>query len=446
MLPSAAMFYRFIQAACVLFTLLTLLSGCATTTPGKSGPGTDRGDAGRSYGISPVLTPREIPRTDVIARLRRDFSLPELNSALVRKYENRYRRHPEAIEAMLEEAAWSLPYVIDQVQARGFPAEIALLPAIESEYRPAATSASGAAGIWQIVRNTGRHYGLTRSHWKDDWLDLEKSTLAALEYLDSLNCSFDGDWLLSLAAYNTGQGRLRKLIRKARASGKRGQFHELHLPLETRHFVPKLLALRNVIAEPARFGLSLPALPHTNQFSHHPLESRITHRTAAKFCGVNIQVINHLNAENRHGITAPGTANSLRIPNHCSTGFSLAMQNFSGESVTPKNPVYFAKHRVRHGDSLWLIARRYGTTVAAIMETNNLANHQLRVGKSLRIPTESTGRTDKKKSTLVHLVQAGDTLWALAKKYGVSARRIARWNRIAINGTLALGQKLLIFR
>ena len=420
---------------CILF-----VSGCATTI-NNSGVIPHSSKTETDSLLQPHTIMRGIGQNDLLSNIRHKFALPDFNSNLVIKYENWYRTHPNALPQTLAKAEWSLPWVYNQVLEAELPTEIALLPIIESGYNPTVRSAQNAQGLWQLVKVTGKHYGLERNQWIDERRDLEKSTKAALTYITELNRIFDGDWLLTLAAYNSGQGRIRKQISKNIAQGGSGSYEELDLIKETKHFVPKLIALRNVIRNPYKFSNTLPVVPANRKFVNVAVLNQLSHKTIARFCNTEHSTITILNAAHQQGKTPPGKQ-LVRIPQHCESRFLQLAKNYK-ESKTRKIPIN-PTHRyiVKRGDSLWKIARINQTTVNSILKDNPaLKSSKLQPGQTLLLHSNAKNRNKKKTYT----IKSGDTLSYIAQLFQVTPAKLASWNNIDLNGILKLGQKLLIY-
>lgn len=395
---------------------------------------------------APSLRFSGMESTDLLGQLRRGFSLPDPGTAEVRDYERWYAKHPAALDHLAEPGGWYLPYIAREVFARGMPAEIALLPAVESGFDATARSPSGAAGLWQFTGATARHFGLYEGPWLDQRMNLETSTRAALDYLEALHRRFHGDWLLALAAYNAGQGTVGKLMERNLARGHAVGFRHLDLPEETRHFVPKLIALRNVVADPRRYGVTLPPLANRIRFVRVDAPAQVSHARAASLCGVETSLVSQINAGQLRGATPPRGPHRIRLPDECAAGLdlaSLAMPPAAPRSMATAGTT--SDYVVRRGDSLWTIARAHGLSLAALSHANPGVGADLSVGQRLVIPGPPGGGDGEASTAIVHHVAPGDTLSQIAQRYQVSAEAIARWNRIALTSTLSLGQALTVF-
>ncbi|RMD80759.1 MAG: LysM peptidoglycan-binding domain-containing protein [Gammaproteobacteria bacterium] len=368
-----------------------------------------------------------------------------------------YVEHPAYLERLAQRAAPYLGYILDQVEERGMPAEIALLPAVESAFQPFAYSPGRAAGLWQFIPGTARRYGLRLSWWYDGRRDLVDATRAALDYLEHLRDTFHGDWLLALAAYNAGEGTVLQALRRNRRRGRPADFWSLDLPRETRQYVPRLLALASLVAQPARYGVRLPPLPADRRLAVVETGSQIDLALAAELAGMELEELYRLNPGFNRWATDPDGPHRLVLPAEKAAAFRQALAR-----VPPERRVQWRRHRIRPGETLGGIARRYRTTVALLRRVNGLRGHLIRAGDHLLVPMAARRLSDYALSALarrearlrrprgavrlVHVIQPGDTLWELARRYGVPLRRLAAWNGMAPGDLLHPGQELVIWK
>ncbi len=430
-----------LPARILTLVIALLLAGCSVLSTSPRPPrGADRG-AGESADPQPVLTYRGISGGDLLGRLRQGFSLPDHRHSEVRRFEDWYRRHPAAAQQMVDQGSWALPYVLEAVETRGYPTEIALLPAVESGFDPLARSTGGAAGIWQFTAITARHMDLERNRWIDQRLELEASTTAALDYLEELRRTFDGDWMLALMAYNAGAGRVKQALNASRLRGAPPDYRRLGVSRESREFVPRLLALRNVVRDPGQFGIALEPVPNRPQHVRVELPTRIDHASVADACNADTGTITALNAEHLLRVTPPGGPHRVRVPLPCAGRIDDLAASGRLFRPEPEPEQQYAVHVVAAGDTLWEIANAYRVPVRELAAVNGTGEDLIRPGQHLRIP----GRGEEGPARVVHQVRSGDTLSDLARTYRVSARAIADWNRIALDSTLSLGQGLLIY-
>ncbi len=394
---------------------------------------------------------------DLWDRIRSGFALPHLDSKYVADYERWYRNRPEYLKRLVNRAQRYLFYIVEEVEKRKMPTEIALLPAIESAFKPTAYSRAHAVGLWQFIPATGRRYGLKQNWWYDGRRDVVEATQAALNYLQQLHDEFDGDWFLALAAYNAGEKRVHKAIAYNRKRKRDTVYSKLRLKAETRRYVPKLIALKNVVFDPHKFGLRLDSIPNEPYFAEVDLESQIDLSVISKSAEIPHTELRSLNPAFRRWATDPNGPHRLLVP------VASRQQVQRTISKLPDSArMRWIRHRIRRGDTLSTIARRHGVTVRVIQSANNLRGTRIRAGRDLLIPVSlrryaaaasahPASRSSKRAKTrklkpVVYRVRSGDTLWGIARRHDVYVRQLTRWNAIHVNDVLRLGQKILIYR
>ncbi len=404
--------------------------------------------------VGPV--PRAEPE-NLWVRIRDGLGLPEPDNARVKVQLNWYARHPEYLDRAFARSEPFLHFIQQEVEARHMPSEIALLPVVESAFRPFAYSHGRAAGLWQFIPSTGRRFGLKQNWWYDGRRDVYASTRAALDYLNQLKNDFNGDWLLALAAYNSGEGTVLAAQARNRRRGRPTDFWHLGLPRETRAYVPKLLALGELIAHPKRYGITLPPIPDKPFLAVVQIRSQIDLARAAQLSGLSLDEIYRLNPGFNRWATAPDGPHRLLLPKDDAAAFLGKLAE-----LPPHERISWARHRIRPGESLSVIARRYHTTVAVLRRINKLRGNRIRAGHHLLIPVASESlahyrlsagqrrlalrRVSRSGHKEVHVVRPGDTLWQIARNFGVSLRALARWNGLAPGDVLPLGRKLVIWK
>ena len=399
----------------------------------------------------PAAAPAQIDpvaAVDLWQRLRDGFKLSNLEDSpgRVEKFEKWYAKHPKYFSRLAERAYWFLPYVLDQVEARGMPTEVALLPAIESAYRPDATSRSKAAGMWQFIGSTGRRFGLRQDWWMDARRDVGQSTRAALDYLEYLAGEFDGDWEHALAAYNAGEGNIGRQIKKNRANNKPTGYVHLKLRRETSEYVPRLLAVRNILMNPAKYNIELQAMENKPTLAFVDLKTQTDISVAASFLSLNRKQLHFLNLGYKRGVTPPNGPHILVVPIDEVDKLKAKLANLS-----PSERMQWAHHRVKSGENLGIIARLHQVSVHSIMLTNSLNSHKIQPGQELRIPL-STGAyqyagpaiAEESKQTRKHMVAAGDSLWKISRRYKVSLGNLLNWNQLSRFTTLHPGQSIIV--
>ncbi len=389
-------------------------------------------------------------------RLRNGFSLPQDQHPRIEPHLTWYQNNPRYLERVMERADPYLFHIVEQLEARNMPHEIALLPVVESAFDPFAYSHGRAAGLWQFIPSTGKRFGLKQNWWYDGRRDVFASTDAALEYLQYLHRLFDGDWMLALAAYNSGEGTVRRAVRKNRKAGKGEDFWSLKLPDETREYVPKLLALSRLVAQPNAYEQSLRPIPNEPRIAQVETGGQLDLAVAAKLAELPLEDLYQLNPGFNRWATDPKGPFQLVLPLDSVDTFNSALAE-----LPPEERVQWVRHQVQAGDSLSKVAQQYRTTVAVLKDTNQLKNDRIRVGKYLLVPVATRNLDEYKLSAEQrlariqnrnrggvkkrHVVQAGDSLWKLAKQYQVSVRTLAKWNSMAPGDPLRQGTQLVIW-
>ncbi|MEO0576599.1 MAG: LysM peptidoglycan-binding domain-containing protein [Pseudomonadota bacterium] len=395
--------------------------------------------------------------TDLIDRMRHRFTLPVVQTPRTMAQIHWYARHPEYLNRVFNRARPYLHHIVGELEARDMPAELALLPIVESAFDPFAYSHGRAAGLWQIIPGTGRRFGLEQNWWYDGRRDVIAATDAALRYLSLLAKRYDGDYELAVAAYNSGEGTVDRAIRRNKKAGKPTDFWSLKLPRETSAYVPKLLALADIVATPSSHGLVLPQISDVPMIDVVDVGTQIDLALAAELAGIDIDTLYRHNPGFNQWATAPDGPHSLVVPIEAAAALRDAISALpDGERMRWK------RHKIKSGQTLSHIAQQYRTTTETIRSANNLKGNAIREGRYLMIPTASqplsaysqsaAERLDRKQSRargderIDHTVSNGESLWTIAKRYGVSTASLARWNGMAPRDTLSVGKKLVIWR
>ena len=345
---------------------------------------------------------------------------------------------------------------MEEIDKRNMPAEIALLPVVESAFQPFAYSHGRAAGIWQFIPSTGRMFGLQQNWWYDGRRDIVASTKAALDYLQASHRRLNNDWLLALAAYNSGEGTVRRAIRKNQKKGKPTDFWHLDLPDETRAYVPKLLAISAIIADTLDYNIDLYPISNEPKVVEVAIDSQIDLALVAKLADMTLEDVYRLNPAYNRWATEPNKKRNLLIPIEKEASFRAQLAS------TPKSQrIQWKRHKVKSGETLSHIAKKYRTTVKLLKQVNNIHRHTIREGKHLLIPlaTQSLNkysltqqqRSSAKRSVnrpgqkVIITVRNGDTFWDLSRKYKTSVRKLAKWNGMAPRDTLKPGSRLVLW-
>ena len=354
----------------------------------------------------------------------------------------RFSHNQEYFDRTLERASLYLPYVLERVVDAGLPAEIALLPFIESAYNPFAYSPSGAAGLWQFIPSTGDSMALTRNHWYDGRRDVIRSTDAAIEYLQSLNAMFDGDWLLTLAAYNAGPGTVQRAIDNNRRKGKATDYWSLPLRSETRRYVPRLVALTKVISAPDHYGVKLQDIPRDADLAVVDLPGPVDLNQAARLAGLATDEIYHLNPGYTRWVTPPSGPHQLVLPADSAEGITEKLTSLEDKRWQP-----LEEYSVARGDNLGRIARRYRISVAELAALNNIESRDvLKVGQRLLVPTAANTVASAVAPVLnTYRVKPGDSLWTIAKANDIPLGNLLVWNNISRDTLLQPGQELRFY-
>lgn len=390
-------------------------------------------------------------------RLQQGMQMSAVDNQRVAAQLKWFLEHPGYLQRVMERARPILPFVLDELEQRNLPTELALLPIVESAYQAFAYSHGRASGMWQIIPSTGRHLGLKQDWWYDGRRDIIESTRAAITYLESLAGQFDGDWELALASYNAGPGRIRSAVRYNRTHKRPTDFwHLTRIRNETRDYVPKLYALRELFANPEKYQLDL--VPIDNQVSYEivELDGQIDLALAAELAGITVNNLYQLNPAFNRWATAPDGPHRLLLPLGKADQFRAALAE-----IPQSERINWVRHKIKSGETLSHISQNYGTTVSLIREVNNIRGNQIRAGKYLMVPTatrslntyslsaqsrkaaiQNTARDGTKQ---VHIVRSGESLWSISQHYGVDTRSLAKWNGIAPIDTLSVGQQLVVW-
>jgi membrane-bound lytic murein transglycosylase D len=395
-------------------------------------------------------------KKDIWERIRRGFAMPDLDNELVRNREQWYASRPDYMLRMTERSRPYLFHIVEELERRNMPMELALLPFIESAFNPQAVSSAKAAGMWQFMPATGKYFDLKQNLFRDERRDVLESTRAALDYLQKLYTMF-GDWHLALAAYNWGEGSVGRALARNRAQGKPLTYGDLRMPNETRYYVPKLQAVKNIIARPEAFNTELPLIQNHPYFKSVAIERDIDVAMAAKLASVSLEDFKALNpAMNRPVILAAGTPHIL-LPWDNATVFETNLQARPDRRLSSWT-AWQAPRNMRAEE----VAQQVGMPVDQLRSVNGIPSRMLvRAGSTLLVPRQ--GKLDNDVTEHLadngHLLlapevvlrkilvkaRAGDTLARLASRHGVSAANVADWNRLQPNAKLSNGQKLSIF-
>lgn len=407
-------------------------------------------------GYRPTAVSSPAAANDLLEHLRRGFSIPPVMNSRVEAELKWFVRHPDYLDRVFTRAQRYLPHIYDEIEARGLPPELALLPIVESAYDPFAYSHGRASGLWQIIPGTGRRFGIRQNWWYDGRRDVVDSTDGALKYLDYLHDLMDGDWLLAVASYNSGEGNVLKAVKRNRANSKPTDFWNLSLSRETSSYVPKLMALVEIVRNPDAYGLTLPTVVHEPQFVPIDIGGQLDLALAAELGNIDLDTLYSWNAGFNRWATDPAGTHRLLLPVDAAETFATALA-----ALPDDERLRWQRHKIGNGETLSEIAEKYHTTLASIREANDIRGNTIRAGQYLMIPVASrplgaynlsanerrAAKQDKPRAgqRIEHYVSSGESFWSISRKYGVALRSLASWNGMAPRDTLSIGQKLVVW-
>ena len=402
--------------------------------------------------------PTVVGHQDLLDRIRAGFAFPKLNTKEVRKHIKWTSEHPTYLDNLFARGEPFLYFIVEEIERRKLPMELALLPAVESAYDVAAVSRSSAAGLWQFVPATGKGFGLRQDWWYDGRHDPYSSTFAALDYLEQLHKMFDGDWFIALAAYNAGPGTLRREISKAKSKGRKTDYLSLNLRQETRRYVPKLMALKEVLLRPEKYKVSLPHIPSKPFFEVIKLPGQVDLIEFSKQTNIDKSLLKTLNHGFKRWATPPEGPHRLLIPLGDDANRESEILFLARAAAAKSKSLNYRNHTIKTGETLSHISRKYGVSVQAIKTTNRLTNPNIRAGKTLLIPSSSSygpqtavrkaqspTPTSVNSEKIQHKVARGDTLWSISRHYKVDLKNLMSWNNLNSNDVLSLNQLLTVF-
>ncbi|MEC8860067.1 MAG: LysM peptidoglycan-binding domain-containing protein [Pseudomonadota bacterium] len=454
-----------------LISLTLLINACSTLPP----PAEDTEQAGplstQTRSVAQTRNRAQQIRTQRETQPELELTQAEIefqNSVWFRVSEGMQFYHQHYNDSIQEEIDWFLsnrsfiseisaraaPFIyeiVSEVQQRNLPTELALLPFIESAFEPSARSPVNAAGLWQFMAPTAASLGLQRDWWYDGRHDPIASTSAALDYLQRLHALFNEDWLLTLAAYNAGQGTVSRAIERNERNGRGTDFWSLSLPGETQRHVPRLLALAYLMADPLSNELALEPVPDTTWLARVDAGSQIDLNLAAQLAGIEPELLYQLNPGYLQWATRPQGPHLINLPLDAAERFSANLADLGDNRVT------WERYQIKPGDTLSGIARSQRTTVAALQQANNLTGSSIRAGDDLLIP-RAYGAGDGipgMASILAannnqpipagnYIVKSGDSLWSIANRYSLTVNELRRWNSLSESAVLQPGQRLVL--
>ena len=397
------------------------------------------------------FTPVDLP-ADLWERIRRGFAMPDLQVDLVQDREQWYAQRPDYIHRMTERSSKYLYHIVEEIERRGMPTELALLPFIESAFNPQAVSSARASGMWQFMPRTGKDFDLKQNAFRDDRRDVLASTRAALDYLQKLHGMF-GDWHLALAAYNWGEGNVSRSLSRNQRIGAPLAYTELRMPAETRMYVPKLQAMKNVVANPQALGVNLPSIPNHPYFQTVPLPRDMDVALIARLAEVSAEDFKALNPSAHRPVMLAGGTPQILLPWDNAEIFQRNMEAYAGRLASWT--VWVATKNMKVAD----VAKRYNMGEEEFRQINKIPPRMMiKAGSALLVPRTSHQQNDvsakladngqlnlaPEVTLRKQIVKArkNDSLLLIAKRYKVSAEQVAQWNGLSVNSALRPGQKI----
>lgn len=435
---------------------LAVAPAAAQTTPALGVPGA--ADAGvtppsdPSAGAAQLADLAPAQYADLFDRMRAGFKLDD--SAEHRAIDEQLRYfagNPAYLQRAFGRADLYLYHIITELEARGMPLELALLPVVESAFEPYAYSRASASGLWQFIPGTGSRFGLKQDWWYDGRRDVVESTRAALDYLQYLHDEFNGDWLLAIAAYNCGEATVERALRANRAAGRPTDFWNLRLPRETRAYVPQLLAMKRLVRDPGAYELAMSPIPNQPYFARVATLGQINLKIAGQIANVSPEELYELNPAFHRWATDPAGPHFLLLPVDSADVFATSVAQLSADQRLGAT-----HYSVNHGDSVASVAAQFNTTVNVIRELNDFPIGRLTVGMDLRVPSAVSelppkvvlaaaridGRDRAARRPHVQIVRRGDSLWAIARRHGMNVNTLAMMNGLHPGDTLRAGQRI----
>lgn len=400
-----------------------------------------------------------VPKKNVFERITANFSLKDLRSKRVKIALKRLTRDPKYVERVFNRSAPYLHFIVEEISRRNMPMELALLPFVESAYKTSAISSARAVGLWQFIPATGRRFGLKQNWWVDERRDVVKSTNAALDYLEILHKMMGGDWFLALAAYNWGEASVRKAIRKNKVRKKRTDYLYLRMPRETRFYVPKLLAVKEIVLNPKKYNISLPFISDEPYFEKISLKNSIDFNTLSNMSGVQIKILKEINASNLRPVINTKHSQSILLPNNSIAGYEATLEKYNNLKIPLLS---WAPYTFKKGDTLKKVSENHNISTSELASVNGIRSTQKYLkGTSLLVPSNSSFRSNMTakldgfvRPKLIrpkgsywpnsHKVRRGETLSTIARKYRTSVKKIKNLNNLTSNLIYA-GQRLRIF-
>jgi len=399
--------------------------------------------------VDAELDPLPPPNEDLWERIRKGYAMPDLDDDYVAKWEEWYSSRPDYVARMVDRSRRYLYHIVLEVEQRGMPLEIALLPMVESAFNPVALSRSRASGIWQFMPSTGDHYGLKRNFWFDSRRDVLAATDGALNYLQKLYGDF-GDWQLALAAYNWGEGNVARAIAKNQKAGRPTDYASLVMPGETRNYLPKLQAVKNIVGDPAKYGLEVADVPDAPYFAVVKTARRMDVALAARLAEMPLDEFQDLNPHHNRPVIAGAGEHSILLPIDKAELFAAKLDLLDQPLVS------WQAHRLRAGETLPKVAAKFGMSVETLRAVNGIGPRtRVPIGHALLVPSQRASAESEETlvkavfttvpqgRTFYYRVRRGDSMSSIASRYAVTVQDIRGWNGLVQNA-LKVGQQLRI--
>jgi membrane-bound lytic murein transglycosylase D len=428
----------------------------AASTPRAAPPDLPYAAAAPAAAVPAALPEPPAAPGDLWERIRRGFAIPDLETKLAANRTQWYASQPDYIDRMAQRASLYLFHIVEEIEKRGLPTELALLPFVESAMQPEAVSSAKAAGLWQFIPSTGKIYALEQNHWQDQRRDVVESTRAALDYLQKLYADF-GDWHLALAAYNWGEGAVGRAISRNRAQRKSTDYTSLRMPRETQYYVPKLQAIENIVRDPARYGITLPQVHDEPYFVAVSKERDIDVETAARLAEMPLDQFRALNPSFSRPVIVGAAQPTLLLPAARAETFKA---NLAAWEATGQPLASWTTYTLQPGETLAQVAQRADISEAKLREANRVPpRYRLASGSTILVPRDDSADEDIAPQHLdaafklvpeapnlrqiTYRVRRGDTLSSVSRRFGVQPDEIVAWNHLR-SPALFAGQRLTL--
>lgn len=442
----------------IAFSCLSFLSGCQSMSTGGSistsgsalaqdslypnSPAVDTHFPWSSSNRAAAAGDTAGDHSDLWRRIGSKLTWQDVDNPRVDKAREAYLAQYNYLPLLSRRGSLYLYYIVEQVEKRNLPMELVLVPMVESTLDPFAYSSGSAAGLWQIMPATGEHLGLQQDWWFDGRRAVRDSTRVALDYLEELNAQFDNDWMLTLAAYNAGRGRVTRAQRQNIKKGLPTDYWSLDLPRETRWYVPRILALTQILSQPADHDADIPPVPNEPAFEVARTGGQIELAQAAELADLSIETLKDLNPGHLRWATAPDREHEILVP----VGYGALLEGEIAE-LGPEQRVRWRYYHIKPGDNLISIAKKFHTDVALLRQANGINGSMIKAGSTLMIPSsEYTGGLalagTPPAPSIGYKVRRGDSLARIAGKYKISVDDIVAWNALDPRKYLQPGQTL----